>query len=477
MIEISKEVFEKKKKDNKIFSVISEFRGDEITPIRIFKALDGKRKFIFESGERRNLEGRYSFISENPYLEIVEDRADSIEKLKNEINKDFDLESNPLPFKGGAIGYFGYDTVGFYEKSIKITNVDKVGFPKVRFNFYSRYIAYDHLNNKVYIVDNILPEDNRSYEEVKNKQIQYFNSILNKRVEIEEISSIDNLNKDNFINKDKEVLELNYDDTNEEFIKNIMKAKKYIREGEIFQVVLSRRMEIKTQKSPLELYRRLREDNPSPYMYLLDYDEYQVVGSSPEILVSIKDNIITTNPIAGTRKRGSNYSEDLLLEEDLKNDSKELAEHVMLVDLSRNDVGKVSKIATVEVKDFMKIERFSHVMHITSKVSGELNDDIDKIDALFSCFPAGTVSGAPKIRAMQIIDELESLNRGIYSGAIGYLSYGNNLELCIAIRTILLKNNNAYIQAGAGIVYDSIPEKECEEIDNKLNILKEVIIK
>lgn len=472
MIEISKEVFEKKKTESKVFSVISEFRGDEVTPIRIFKALDGKKKFIFESGERRNLEGRYSFIAENPYLEIVEDKAHSIEKLKKEVNKDFDLESNPLPFKGGAIGYFGYDTVGFYEKSIKITNVDKLGFPKVRFNFYRRYIAYDHLKNKVYIVDNILEEDNRDYEEVKNKQIEYFNSILNKKLESEEIYLVDN-----FLKEEKEVLEFHYDDSNEEFIKNIMKAKKYIREGEIFQVVLSRRMKIKTKKSPLELYRRLREDNPSPYMYLLDYDEYQVIGSSPEILVSIKDNIITTNPIAGTRKRGSTYSEDLLLEEELKSDTKELAEHVMLVDLSRNDVGKVSKISTVEVKEFMKVERFSHVMHITSKVTGELNDDIDKIEALFSCFPAGTVSGAPKIRAMQIIDELESLNRGIYSGAIGYLSYGNNLELCIAIRTILLKNNNAYIQAGAGIVYDSIPEKECEEIDNKLNILKEVIIK
>ena len=472
MIEISKEVFEKKKTESKVFSVISEFRGDEVTPIRIFKALDGKKKFIFESGERRNLEGRYSFIAENPYLEIVEDKAHSIEKLKKEVNKDFDLESNPLPFKGGAIGYFGYDTVGFYEKSIKITNVDKLGFPKVRFNFYRRYIAYDHLKNKVYIVDNILEEDNRDYEEVKNKQIEYFNSILNKKLESEEIYLVDN-----FLKEEKEVLEFHYDDSNEEFIKNIMKAKKYIREGEIFQVVLSRRMKIKTKKSPLELYRRLREDNPSPYMYLLDYDEYQVIGSSPEILVSIKDNIITTNPIAGTRKRGSTYSEDLLLEEELKSDTKELAEHVMLVDLSRNDVGKVSKISTVEVKEFMKVERFSHVMHITSKVTGELNDDIDKIEALFSCFPAGTVSGAPKIRAMQIIDELESLNRGIYSGAIGYLSYGNNLELCIAIRTILLKNNNAYIQAGAGIVYDSIPEKECEEIDNKLNIFKEVIIK
>ena len=216
MIEISKEVFEKKKTESKVFSVISEFRGDEVTPIRIFKALDGKKKFIFESGERRNLEGRYSFIAENPYLEIVEDKAHSIEKLKKEVNKDFDLESNPLPFKGGAIGYFGYDTVGFYEKSIKITNVDKLGFPKVRFNFYRRYIAYDHLKNKVYIVDNILEEDNRDYEEVKNKQIEYFNSILNKKLESEEIYLVDN-----FLKEEKEVLEFHYDDSNEEFIKNI----------------------------------------------------------------------------------------------------------------------------------------------------------------------------------------------------------------------------------------------------------------
>ena len=211
-------------------------------------------------------------------------------------------------------------------------------------------------------------------------------------------------------------------------------------------------------------------------MFFLDYQYYQVVGSSPEILVSIKDNIITTNPIAGTRKRGITELEDKNLELELRNDEKECAEHVMLVDLSRNDIGKVSEIGTVEIDSFMNIEKFSHVMHITSMVKGQLNKKINYIDALFSCFPAGTVSGAPKIRAMQKINELENLDRGIYSGAVGYLSYENNLEVCIAIRTIILKDNKAYIQAGAGIVYDSIPEKECEEIENKLNILKEVIL-
>jgi anthranilate synthase component I len=478
MREITENEFKENKSKNQVFSLITEFRGDEITPITIYKKLSGKRKFIFESGERRNLEGRYSFISENPYLEIMGDDKNSIERLRKEININFNLESNTFPYKGGGIGYLGYDTVCFYEKAVEVNKVDELKAPKVRFNFYKRYVVYDHLKNKVYIVDNIFPKDNRDYSEVKNEQIEYFNSISNRTDELELQTIVSKSYNEDLIEDNKNnLLELKYNDSNDEFIKNLIKAKKYIRQGDVFQVVLSRRMIIETGKSPLEIYRRLREDNPSPYMYLLDYEEYQVVGSSPEILVSIKENIITTNPIAGTRKRGRNYSEDLLLENDLKRDSKELAEHVMLVDLSRNDVGKVSKISTVEVKDFMKVEKFSHVMHMTSVVQGELNEEIDGIEALFSCFPAGTVSGAPKIRAMQIIDELESLNRGIYSGAIGYLSYCNNLELCIAIRTIILKNNNAYIQAGAGIVHDSIPEKECEEIDNKLSILKEVIIK
>lgn len=459
----------------RIYSILSEFRADEITPISIFKNLKGKRKFIFESGERRNLDGRYSFIAENPYLEILsenkEDKLKAIDAIKEELNKDFNTESNFLPFKGGGIGYFGYNSIEVYENSVKLNNIDKLNLPEIRFDFYKRYIAYDHFKNRVYIVDNIFDNEDIIHEKVVESQKNYFIEILRSNNLKEEI---DYLNNNTVEEKNKNYIK--YEDSKEEFINKVEKAKEYIKKGDIFQVVLSRRGEAENNKTPLEIYRRLREKNTSPYMFFLDYEDYQVIGSSPEILVSIKDNVITTNPIAGTRKRGINEIEDKNLELDLKNDEKECAEHVMLVDLSRNDVGRVSEIGTVEIDSFMKVEKFSHVMHITSMVKGQLKKKINCIDALFSCFPAGTVSGAPKIRAMQIINELENLDRGIYSGAVGYLSYANNLEVCIAIRTIILKNNKAYIQAGAGIVYDSVPEKECEEIENKLNILKEVIL-
>lgn len=460
--------------NNKIYSILSEFRADEITPISIFKNLKGQKKFIFESGERRNLEGRYSFIGENPYLEILSenknDKLRVINKIKEELNKEFDIESNFLPFKGGGIGYFGYNSIEVYENSIKLNNIDKLNLPEIRFDFYKRYIAYDHFKNRVYIVDNIFDNEKVNYEKIVESQKKYFIEILRSNNLSEEINSLNNP----IVNENKSFIK--YEDSKEEFMNKVEKAKNYIKKGDIFQVVLSRRGEAENYKTPLEIYRRLREKNTSPYMFFLDYEYYQVIGSSPEILVSIKDNIITTNPIAGTRKRGITELEDKNLELELKNDEKECAEHVMLVDLSRNDIGKVSEIGTVEIDSFMNIEKFSHVMHITSMVKGQLNKKINYIDALFSCFPAGTVSGAPKIRAMQIINELENLDRGIYSGAVGYLSYANNLEVCIAIRTIILKNNKAHIQAGAGIVYDSIPEKECEEIENKLNILKEVIL-
>lgn len=245
--------------------------------------------------------------------------------------------------------------------------------------------------------------------------------------------------------------------------------------GDIFQVVLSQRMTCETEKSHFEIYRKLREENPSPYMYLIDYDSYQVIGSSPESLVSVRGGKVITNPIAGTRKRGETPEIDNALEKELIEDKKELAEHVMLVDLGRNDIGKVSKIGTVNVSDFMKIERFSHVMHITTKVVGDIKDDLDGFDALAACLPAGTVSGAPKIRAMEIIEDLEDFKRGIYSGAVGYFSYGGNMDTAISIRTLILKDKTAYLQAGAGIVYDSVPEKEFEEVQSKLMALKEAL--
>lgn len=260
----------------------------------------------------------------------------------------------------------------------------------------------------------------------------------------------------------------------ETFVKMVNQAKKYIERGDIFQVVPSQRFTSNFEGNPFSLYRRLRTSNPSPYMYYLEFDDYTILGTSPESLVKITDGIIKTNPIAGTKPRGKTKEEDERLEQILLNDEKELAEHRMLVDLGRNDLGRVSKIGTVQVSKYMKIERYKYVMHIVSEVIGELRDDVHVVDVVTSCLPAGTVSGAPKIRAMQIINELEQQKRGIYAGAIGYISINGNLDLAIAIRTMIVKDGKAYVQAGAGIVYDSIPESEYEETINKMKALLEV---
>lgn len=462
MINISKNEFEKLKKSNSIFSIISAFRGDQITPITIFTGFKGNRKFILEGGSKENRFGRYSFMGENPYKEVKGDTLEEINEIKKEIYKDFNVEGNKFPFKGGAIGYMGYDTAAFYEKKLEFNNKDDIKAPIIRFNFYKNYICYDHFTHKVYVIDNIFPDDSRSYEEILNEQREYLNSLLETHYSFMDVKKGDPINFKFATNKEK-------------FIENVVKAKEFIKAGDIFQIVLSQRMYCETKLTPLEIYRRLREDNPSPYMFFLDYDEYQVVGSSPESLVSVKNGEVITNPIAGTRKRGKDEDEDRRLEEELLQDEKERAEHVMLVDLGRNDIGKVSEIGTVEVKDFMKIERFSHVMHITSQVIGKLREDKDAFDALVACLPAGTVSGAPKIRAMEIIEELEDVKRDIYSGTVGYFSFGGDMDMCIAIRTFILKESIAYLQAGAGIVYDSIPENEFEEIQNKLLALKEAL--
>ncbi|NSB25774.1 anthranilate synthase component I family protein [Clostridium saccharoperbutylacetonicum] len=307
-----------------------------------------------------------------------------------------------------------------------------------------------------------MENDQREYDEIIASQKEYINSLLYKPVLAEEPD-------------DREEVSFEFYTSREKFIENVKKAREHILAGDIFQIVLSQRMKCQTEKSYLEIYRRLREENPSPYMFLLDFDDYQVVGSSPESLVSVKNGKVSTNPIAGTRKRGETPEIDSILEKELTEDEKELAEHVMLVDLGRNDIGKVSKIGTVNVSDFMKVEKFSHVMHITTKVVGDILDNKDGFEALAACLPAGTVSGAPKIRAMEIIEELEECKRGIYSGSVGYFSYGGDMDMAIIIRTIILKAKTAYLQAGAGIVYDSVPEKEFEEIQNKLMVLKEVL--
>lgn len=463
MIQTIESNFKDKRNLKNVFSFISEYRGDEITPITIFNGLKGSRKFIFEGGTKENHFGRYSFLGENPYKEIQGETLKEIEEIKKEVSISFDISDNPFTFKGGAIGYMGYDSIALYEKKLNFKNEDDLNVPTIRFNFYKKYIAYDHVTNKVYVVENIFPEDKREFKEIKKEQDDYFDNVIK------------NHNGVQIMRAPKEDVKLRFSISREDHKKNIEKVKEYIKSGDIFQVVVSRRMYCDTEKSPLEIYRRLREDNPSPYMFLIDYDDYQVIGSSPESLIAVREGVAITNPIAGTRKRGSTQKEDLEFEEELLQDEKERAEHVMLVDLGRNDIGKISKIGTVTVDDFMKVERFSHVMHITSKVYGELEDGKTCFDALASCLPAGTLSGAPKIRAMEIIEELENRKRGIYGGAVGYFSYGGDMDMCIAIRTLVLKNKVAYLQAGGGLVYDSDPESECLEIENKLMALKEAL--
>jgi len=262
--------------------------------------------------------------------------------------------------------------------------------------------------------------------------------------------------------------EFKFNMTKEEFIEKVEQVKRYIINGDIFQAVISQRGERRIEGDPFDIYRMLRVVNPSPYMYFLNMEDLKIIGSSPELLVRVENKIVETRPIAGTRRRGKSLEEDAKLEEELLNDEKEKAEHLMLVDLGRNDIGKISYFGTVRVDQFMIVEKYSHVMHIVSNISGKLRDDVSPIEALYACFPAGTVTGAPKIRAMEIIAELEPTKRGIYGGAIGYIDFSGNIDSCIAIRTIIMKGNKAFFQAGAGIVYDSIPEREYQETLDKL---------
>lgn len=462
MININKDEFENRKSKRNRFSIISEFRGDETTPIRLFNGLKGSNKFLLESGSRENFFGRYSFLGHNPYMEISGEDRETLDKLKSEVGNEYNSSSNPFPFKGGAIGHISYEAISIVESKLKFNNLDELRVPKISFYLYKDYICYDHYTHKIFIISNILENDVRQYEEI----------IISHKLLYKELNNVEK----NIENEDKNSeADYKYSCSKEEFIENVEKAKDYILNGDIFQVVLSQRVTLETNKSGLEIYRRLRTSNPSPYMFYIEFKDYELIGSSPESLVSLRGNKVLTNPIAGTRKRGLTEDEDKILMEELLNDEKEKAEHVMLVDLGRNDIGKISKIGTVQVEGFMQVEKFSHVMHITSTVSGEIEEGKDAFSALEACLPAGTVSGAPKIRAMEIIEELENVKRGIYAGAVGYFSYGGSMDMSIAIRTMILKDKIAYMQAGAGIVYDSVPQNEYEETLNKLKVLMEAV--
>jgi anthranilate synthase component 1 len=362
-----------------------------------------------------------------------------------------------MRFFGGLVGYFCYDTVRYVEPVIgPARGSDEIGSPEVLLMVSEEVVVFDNLSGKLFIVVHVDPNQDNALEDGE-KRLQQIERGLHQPVPDAPAHEPREVNEADFVSGF----------TEDGFKAAVDKARQYIIDGDIMQVVLSQRLTIPYHARPVDLYRALRSLNPSPYMYYLDLGDHQVVGSSPEILVRLEDGQVTVRPIAGTRPRGRDDAADRVLEQDLLADPKELAEHLMLIDLGRNDAGRVSKTGSVELTEKMIVERYSHVMHIVSNVTGQLKDGMDAMDVLRATFPAGTVSGAPKIRAMEIIDEFEPVKRGIYSGAVGYLSWNGNMDTAIAIRTAVIKNRQLSIQAGAGIVYDSVPENEWAETMNK----------
>ena len=465
--------------DFNIIPVSMEVYADMDTPISMFKKLENSGGcFLLESVEGGEKWGRYSFMGRNPFISVKGTGGNSTISYRE--GKTVEISKNPfdtikelmssyrsavLPgmprFNGGAVGFFGYDTVRYFENLPDIP-VDDVGLPELHFMFADEIIAFDHLRQKIHIIVNMHVGGNieRAYNTTIDRIREVYREIIASRSRLEN-------NGTGTVSKEAKQLNIQSNISKEEFCSNVEKAREYIRNGDIFQVVLSQRFVAETDSDPFNVYRALRIINPGPYMYYLKFDGYTIVGSSPEMLVRMEDGIVETCPIAGTRKRGLTEEEDNLLAEELLSDEKERAEHVMLVDLGRNDIGKVSEFGSVTVRDFMHIERYSHVMHLVTAVQGRLKSGLTAFDALSAVLPAGTLSGAPKIRAMEIIDELETTKRCHYGGAVGYLSFNGNLDSCITIRTILFKNGKAYIQAGCGIVADSDPDKEYEESVNK----------
>jgi len=478
-----------------VIPVYKEINADLDTPVSAFLRIrKDDYAFLLESVEGQEKLARYSFLGSNPALvfkskgrniEILHRHKRSSQKFVTKTSPLDEIESIMRDFKavhvkglprfyGGLVGFMGYDTVRFFEE-IPDNNPDDLGLPDTVFMLTDTILIFDHVNHTIKIVTNVfLPKAKLSRAQkigVYNLAIRRvdamhveFNQPVKEKMARVSVKKIENKVKSNFAKP--------------QFEKIVRKAKEYIRNGDIIQVVLSQRFGIRVNREPFEIYRSLRSLNPSPYMYFLKLKDMELVGSSPEMLVRCEEGQVTTRPIAGTRPRGKTEEEDRQLAAELFKDKKERAEHLMLVDLGRNDLGRISKTASVKVNEFMNIEKYSHVMHLVSEVKGILDNKRYSIyDVLKATFPAGTVSGSPKIRAMEIIDELENLRRGPYAGCVGYFSFSHNMDTCITIRTIVIKGNNAYIQAGAGIVADSVPEKEYFESVNKAKALIEAITK
>ena len=437
-----------------------------------------KNSFVFESVEKGKIKGRYTIFGKNPdkiwefnnnnsYL--IKDKKkirlkDKPQKLIENIieNFKFDIPAGLPPISSLISGYFSYDSIRYIEK-IPNTCKDDLGVPDVRLLRPRTVIIHDNLEKRIFYIINIFNDEkinnySKKYFEIKSDLSKLLIQSSTKTFQVISSNKLNKINVKSNTSKNK-------------FLSMVNKAKKYIKLGDIFQVVLSQRFEAKLTKKPLEIYKKLRITNPSPFMFFFNFEDFQIIGASPEILVRLRDNKITVRPIAGTRPRGKTAAQDKYYEKDLLKDKKELSEHLMLLDLGRNDAGKVSKINSIKVTESFIIEKYSHVMHIVSNVVGEYNKKFSKFKSLLAGFPAGTVSGAPKIRAMEIIDELENSKRKVYAGGIGYFSANGEFDTCIALRTAVAKNKKFYVQAGAGIVADSVPTKEYTETVNKAKAL------
>jgi len=440
-----------------------------------------KNSFIFESVEKGSIKGRYTIIGLNPdktwdinnnvvtlnsFGKQTKIKSDPL-KYINKLIKDFNIKvPNQLPSMAAMlVGYFSYDVIRYIEK-IPNKCQDDLKIPDVRLSRPKNLVIYDNLKKKIFYIENV-------YADTRIKDYgENYNSILKKFDLYEDFENI-NLPEQFTFKSNKNLIKSNT--TKKKFKSLVKKAKTYIEKGDIFQVVLSQRFERKINKKPIEIYNHLRKSNPSPFMFYFNYKDFNILGSSPEILVRLRNEEVTIRPIAGTRPRGKNKKEDKKNELDLLRDKKELAEHLMLLDLGRNDIGKVSKVNSIKVTERFRVERYSHVMHIVSNVIGKFNNKFSLFETLLSGFPAGTVSGAPKIRAMEIIDELEKNKRKLYAGGIGYFTPNGEFDTCIALRTALIKNNKFYVQAGAGVVADSKPEKEYDETVNKAKALMKAV--
>lgn len=470
--------------------VYRQVTGDGLTPVSAFRRIEqSPPSFLFESVVGGEKVGRFSFLGTDPFLrfeargtnvtitELRGDRssktiesADPLAELQTLIERYRSAEVAGLPrFTGGAVGYAAYDAVRYTERLPNVPPDDR-GLPDLLFSLYDRMVIFDHIRKTILVVVHAAVGPDVDLKASYEKACAEVDELVSRLAAPGPELGLDDIDTSGPV-----TLKPKSNFTREQYEAVVRHCQEYIKAGDIFQVVPSQRFELETTAEPFNIYRVLRVVNPSPFLFYLSLGEFELIGSSPEILVRVEDGMVTIRPLAGTRRRGATEAEDRALAEELLADPKERAEHIMLVDLGRNDIGRVAVYDTVQITDVMKVERYSHVMHITSNVTGKLHPGRSAFDALRAGLPAGTVSGAPKIRAMEIIDEVEPQKRGPYAGAVGYIDFSGNMDTCIALRTLVVKGNKAYVQAGGGVVYDSVPSDEYEETVNKARGLLKAI--